>query len=404
MKYSNLRNLLFKTLLVVLFPLQFLAFIPTSHQLISAPTNGIRHIQALRLMEYFLRTNTDSLWNNAMYMNKISKELEDREGVLVSKWMFGNYFIKKGQASTGIDFLKEVKYYYVSKGDFEKVCKLLNDIGIGYFLQGDYATAEEHYKASLRAGDETVNPSLSILAEVNLAKLYIQQKKLEKAQALLNHYIKEAKRLKKFESVANAYGVKADVYLSQNNLEIASEFCEKQWKYALLSNSVQQKVNALTNKGIIAFTNNDFQAALHCFLDVLSLRKQEHFPHRMYEAYYNMAGVYLDTDNQLSFSYIDSAQQVAHRYGLLVSEREALLYKRNDLNLPIDENQLKNLEKTIALLEEQNKEEREAVVLTLKDMKNKEQKTTWHSSFYWWMVAILFLGMIPFGYRLSHKR
>jgi tetratricopeptide (TPR) repeat protein len=396
MKYSHLRNSLFTTLLVVLFPLQFLAFIPTSHQLISAPTSGIRHTQALRLMEYFLRTNTDSLWNNAMYMNKISKELEDREGVLVSKWMFGNYFIKKGQATIGIDFLKEVKYYYVSRGDFEKVCKLLNDIGIGYFLQGDYATAEEHYKASLRAGDETVNPSLSILAEVNLAKLYIQQKKLEKAQALLDHYINEAKRLKKFESVANAYGVKADIYLSKHKLEIASEFCEKQWKYALLSNSVQQKVNALTNKGIIAFTNDDFKAALKCFMDVLELRKKEHFPHRMYEAYYNMAAVYLEIDNQLSFSYIDSAQQIAHQYGLLVSEREALLYKRNDLNLLINENQLKNLEQTIALLEEQNKEERDAVVLTLKDMKVREQKTTWHSSLYWWIVAVFMLSIIPF--------
>jgi tetratricopeptide (TPR) repeat protein len=404
MNYSKPPHLFFTFLISVLYVSQTFAFTPTSFQLKSAPNKEVRHVQAIRLLEHFLRTEVDSIWSNAKFLHQVSIEENDPTGNTISKWMFGCYLVRKGQIPAGIDFLKTAKYYFVGKGDFEKVCKILNELGIAYFLQGDLISAEEHYRASLNAGEETIDPKLSILAQVNLAKLYIQKKNFDKAEALLIHYLETAKNLKKFEAVANAYGVRADIYIGLNNLPLAATFCEKQWQYALLSNSVQQKVNALTNKGIIAFALNNFPDALTCFLKVLEIRKKEQLPNKMYEAYFNMAGVYLDTDNKLSYLYIDTAQQVAHRYGLFSSEKEALLWKKTMLNVPIDETTISQLNDKIKFLETQNAEDRNHVLLSINEMKHHQKQTVWMSSFYWWLGAIGILTLVPIGYRLSYKR
>jgi hypothetical protein len=98
MNYSKRLQLCFTVFLSMLLASQTLAFTPTSFQLKSAPNKEIRHVQAIRLLEYFLRTEVDSIWSNAKFLHQISIEQNDPTGNTISKWMkytFEIMFLKK---------------------------------------------------------------------------------------------------------------------------------------------------------------------------------------------------------------------------------------------------------------------------------------------------------------------
>ena len=319
---------------------------------------------ALELWEHYLRNDVDSLQFLAAELASV--ENPNSFSHAVSKRIFGCFQVRKGKILEGIKLLKESKNYFLSIGDMQLLCEELNELGIAYYLQGDLETAAFYFKSSLTTGTQSPKETDAILAEVNLAKVYIAEKDFKQATAILNHYIFSAKELKKWEAVANAYSVLADVNLNLEKYELAKTLCKKQLKYAKKGGALNLKINALNNQALIFFFERNPNKALSLFYEILSIRKKQNIPSKIYDAYYNLAGFYVDENPILANSFMDSCILMAEKGNYLFLKLEALRFKRDELK------QL-NLDKTIATLENQietlnqeNEKEREELTQLLK--------------------------------------
>ncbi len=320
--------------------------------------------KALELWEYYLRNDVDSLQFLASEL--ATSKNRNSFSHAVSKRIFGCFQVRKGKILEGIKLLKESKNYFLSIGDMQLLCEELNELGIAYYLLGDLETAAFYFKSSLTTGTQSPKETDAILAEVNLAKVYIAEKDFKQATAILNHYIFSAKELKKWEAVANAYSVLADVNLNLEKYELAKTLCKKQLKYAKKGEALNLKINALNNQALIFFFERNPSKALSLFYEILSIRKKQNIPSKIYDAYYNLASFYVDENPILANSFMDSCILMAEKGNYLFLKLEALRFKRDELK------QL-NLDKTIATLENQietlnqaNEKEREELTQLLK--------------------------------------
>jgi tetratricopeptide (TPR) repeat protein len=316
--------------------------------------------KALELWEYYLRNDVDSLQFLASEL--ATSKNRNSFSHAVSKRIFGCFQVRKGKILEGIKLLKESKNYFLSIGDMQLLCEELNELGIAYYLQGDLETAAFYFKSSLTTGAQSPKESDAILAEVNLAKVYIAQKDFKQATAVLNHYIFTAKELKKWEAIANAYSVLADVNLNLEKYELAKTLCKKQLNYAKKGKALNLKINALNNQALIFYFEGNPNKALVLFYEILKIREKQNIPSKIYDAYYNLASYYVEEDVKLSNSYMDSCILMAEKGNYLFLKLEALRFKRDELK------QL-NLSKKITTLEDEIK------VLNLSNEKEREELT-----------------------------
>lgn len=353
--------------------------------------------RALELWEYYLRNDVDSLQILATELAKT----KDRNAfsLAVSKRIFGCYQVRKGQINGGIKFLKESKNYFLSIGDMQLLCEELNELGIAYYLQGDLETAAFYFKSSLTTGAQSPKETDVILAEVNLAKVFIAKKDFKQATAILNHYVFIAKEFKKWEAVANAYSVLADVQLNLGNYSKAKIYCEKQLRFAKKGNALNLKINALNNQALIFFFEGKPTEALSLFKQILSIRKKQNIPSKIYDAYYNLASYYVDVNLDLANQYIDSCQIVAKIGGYLQLELEALKFKRDELKELNLSKEITALEKAIQTLNQENVKEREELTkLLMQEIATIEENNHWIILSV--MFSFLFLVILIVRFRL----
>ncbi len=319
--------------------------------------------KALELWEYYLRNDVDSLQLLASELAKSKNRNSFSHAV--SKRIFGCYQVRKGKILEGIKFLKESKNYFLSIGDMQLLCEELNELGIAYYLQGDLETAAFYFKSSLTTGAQSPKETDAILAEVNLAKVYVAQKDFKQATAVLNHYIFTAKELKKWEAVANAYSVLADVNLNLEKYELAKLLCKKQLKYAKKGKALNLKINALNNQALIFYFEGNPNKALALFYEILKIRKKQNIPSKIYDAYYNLASFYVDENSKLSNSFMDSCILMAEKGNSLFLKLEALRFKRDELEQANLNKTITTTEKEIVVLNQANEKEREELTQLL---------------------------------------
>ncbi|NBR13797.1 MAG: tetratricopeptide repeat protein, partial [Crocinitomicaceae bacterium] len=296
----------------------------------------------------------------------------------VSNRIFGCYEVRKGHILEGIDYLKKSKIYFLTIGDIELLTEELNELGIAFYLNGDLETATYYFKKSLKTGQDSPKETDAILAEVNLAKVYIAQKKFDKAKAILNHYILSARNLKKWEAVANGYSVLADVSLNLNELEKAKVLCKKQLFYAQRSNAFNLKINAINNQALIYYFEGDLEKSILLFEKILAMRKRQGIPMKVYDAFYNLSSFYVETNPKLAADYIDSCIFVAHKNHYYQLELEAYHFKSTELKLGSFTEEIKAIEKQQKELTKNNEKERNLLIKAFEKTTNsKSTQNPW---------------------------
>lgn len=312
---------------------------------------------ALELSQEYVRYNIDSLKILSEELKKSSNKNAFTRAI--SCRILGIYEVRKGDFSNGIVLLKAAKNYSLSMQDLELLTSDVNELGNAYFLKGDFKTAEFYYKTSLDIGEDSPNETDAFLALVNLARIHILQKKYSEAKQELEKYIFLATKNEKWEAVANAYAVFADLALAQDNYELAKLYCEKSFSASNKTMKSHFYLNALTNKALVYFLNNEKKLALELFQKILRDRKTENIPYKIFDAYFNLAGCFVESDKNLSEKYSDSCLQLAKKQGLLGLELEAIEFKIDELKLMEFKNAKAKLEHKIRELENKNKKERD---------------------------------------------
>ena len=312
---------------------------------------------ALELSAEYVRYNIDSLKILAEELKKSKNKNAFTRAI--SCRILGIYEVRKGDFNNGIVLLKVAKNYSLSMQDLELLTSDVNELGNAYFLKGDFKTAEFYYKTSLEIGEDSPNETDVFLALVNLARIHILQKKYSEAKQELEKYIFLATKNEKWEAVANAYAVFADLALEQNNNKLAKLYCENSFSFSNKTMKSYFYLNALTNKAIIFFLSNEKKQALELFQKILRDRKTENIPHKIFEAYFNLADYFWYFDKLVSKTYIDSCTQLAKKQGLLGLELEAIEFKIEKLKLIQFKDAKAKLELKIRELENNNKKERD---------------------------------------------
>jgi tetratricopeptide (TPR) repeat protein len=312
---------------------------------------------ALELSAEYVRYNIDSLKILAEELKKSSNKNAFTRAI--SCRILGIYEVRKGDFNNGIVLLKVAKNYSLSMQDLELLTSDVNELGNAYFLKGDFKTAEFYYKTSLDIGEDSPNETDAFLALVNLARIHILQKKYSEAKQELEKYIFLATKNEKWEAVANAYAVFADLALEQKNYKLAKLYCENSFSFSNKTMKSYFYLNALTNKALVYFLSNEKKKALELFQKILRDRKAENITHKIFEAYFNLASYFAESDKNLSEKYSDSCLQLAKKQGLLGLELEAIEFKIDELKLLEFTDEKAKLELKIRELENKNKKERD---------------------------------------------
>ena len=347
---------------------------------------------ALELSEYYTRYQLDSLKILVANLTENSKKSAFAKAIRCR--ILGILNVRKGDFNNGIALLKFSKNYSLSIQDLELLTSDLNELGNAYFFKGDLKTAAFYYEASLTIGKDSPCETDAFLAQINLAKVHILQKKISEAEQEIESYIFQANKSEKWESVANAYAVYTDLALKKENYTLAKYYCEKNIFYVDKTMQPALYLNAQTNKALIHFFNNEKKLALELFLKILKARKTENIPHKIFEGYYNLASYFLDSDKRASEYYIDSCVQIAQKNKLLGLELEALEFKISELQLHTFEADKMRLKNKISLLEEENKAERDklsSAILFANKIEKPEDKKSLVALFLFFFILILFM-------------
>lgn len=274
----------------------------------------------------YMRNDLDSLKLDGLHIYRLGVKGGNSFAVHVGKRSLGSYLIRTGNQEKGIEYLKAANVYFTKKENYILQTETLNEIGNGYLYFSKPRVAEKYYLKSLKCGKKSPDPTSAFLAEVNLAQAYIDMGNTTKASAILNHYKNQAKKMKKLESVSNAYALLGAIQSGKGKFSLSKELFRKSAYYGFASNAIAQIAHAYTNMAIVYFQEGNQKEALNYFNKSLEIRLKTKNVRSISESYFNLgeyySGIY---DFQTAALYYEKCQDYCKENNLLKEEMEVLL-------------------------------------------------------------------------------
>lgn len=274
----------------------------------------------------YMRNDLDSLKLDGLHIYRLGVKGGNSFAVHVGKRSLGSYLIRTGNQEKGIEYLKAANFYFTKKENYILQTETLNEIGNGYLYFSKPRVAEKYYLKSLKCGKKSPDPTSAFLAEVNLAQAYIDMGNTTKASAILNHYKNQAKKMKKLESVSNAYALLGAIQSGKGKFSLSKELFRKSAYYGFASNAIAQIAHAYTNMAIVYFQEGNQKEALNYFNKSLEIRLKTKNVRSISESYFNLgeyySGIY---DFQTAALYYEKCQDYCKENNLLKEEMEVLL-------------------------------------------------------------------------------
>ncbi|MEY3438166.1 MAG: hypothetical protein RL265_751 [Bacteroidota bacterium] len=315
------------TLCVLLFG--FLSFAQKGE--FASKSNAQAKIQAaaqisLENWNLYMRNDLDSLKLDGLHIYRLGVKGGNPFAIHVGKRSLGSYLIRTGNQEKGIEYLKAANFYFAKKENYILQTETLNEIGNGYLYFSKPRVAEKYYLKSLKCGKKSPDPTSAFLAEVNLAQAYIDMGNTTKATAILNHYKNQAKKMKKLESVSNAYALLGAIQSGKGKFSLSKELFRKSAYYGFASNAIAQIAHAYTNMAIVYFQEGNQKEALNYFNKSLEIRLKTKNVRSISESYFNLGEYYSGIgDVQTAALYYEKCQAYCKENNLLKEEMEVLL-------------------------------------------------------------------------------
>lgn len=274
----------------------------------------------------YMRNDLDSLKLDGLHIYRLGVKGGNPFAIHVGKRSLGSYLIRTGNQEKGIEYLKAANVYFTKKENYILQTETLNEIGNGYLYFSKPRIAEKYYLKSLKCGKKSPDPTSAFLAEVNLAQAYIDMGNTTKASAILNHYKNQAKKMKKLESVSNAYALLGAIQSGKGKFSLSKELFRKSAYYGFASNAIAQIAHAYTNMAIVYFQEGNQKEALNYFNKSLEIRLKTKNVRSISESYFNMGEYYSGIDDfQTAALYYEKCQVYCKENNLLKEEMEVLL-------------------------------------------------------------------------------
>ena len=274
----------------------------------------------------YMRNDLDSLKLDGLHIYRLGVKGGNPFAIHVGKRSLGSYLIRTGNQEKGIEYLKAANFYFNKKENYILQTETLNEIGNGYLYFSKPRVAEKYYLKSLKCGKKSPDPTSAFLAEVNLAQAYIDMGNTTKATAILNHYKNQAKKMKKLESVSNAYALLGAIQSGKGKFSLSKELFRKSAYYGFASNAIAQIAHAYTNMAIVYFQEGNQKEALNYFNKSLEIRLKTKNVRSISESYFNLGEYYSGIgDVQTAALYYKKCKAYCEENNLLKEEMEVLL-------------------------------------------------------------------------------
>ena len=192
---------------------------------------------AYDLYYVYLQNEIDSLQILATELSIIYKETGHELSKSVGESCLGSFYVRKGEAKRGIQYLKSSLNYYKRKKDLVNISRVLNEIGNGYSVAAEYQNAIRTYIASMDYGKKSNSETGYFNGGIGLAKAYFLLGDTIKGRSMILEYKTEALKFDKYESAANALSYLAMIVLDAGDTEKSLTYFDLSIEYGLKSSS-----------------------------------------------------------------------------------------------------------------------------------------------------------------------
>lgn len=267
---------------------------------------------------YYIKNNVDSLKIIGFQLlpaEKISKR--DRQLYAVGTRNLGSYFVRTNGIKKGIGLLNEAKKEFAKQELVVLLSETENELGNAYFLMGNYRLAAEHFLASMKIGQETADETAGFNGMIGFGKAICADGDTAKGIRLVEQFLSKCLTLKKFESASDACGFLGSIAGEQNKLELMSAYYNRGIRYAKISGSLTHQANALNNKAIDFYVNDQLDSTMVYFTRALELRIKVGTISPIVESKYNIAIMHLENgDFPLAKQLAEEGELIAHGGGI----------------------------------------------------------------------------------------
>lgn len=163
----------------------------------------------------------------------------------------------------------------------------LVESGINHYAHGEYEKALKAFNTALKTqrvsiGDEDICIALTL---GNLGAVYLQQRDLDKAEALLLESLQMKRRLKPTMVVADTLNNIGNCYNLRGNNERSLEYYREALEDLRTKNGRREDIaNALFNMGRLEFQQRDWDAARNMLTEAWRMTRDIHGPNHVFVA------------------------------------------------------------------------------------------------------------------------
>jgi tetratricopeptide (TPR) repeat protein len=291
-------------------------------------------------------------------LQKIGIENDREDAIALSNYYFCHFLNENGLFDEADKKISEAISFYEYEDRDTMLAESYNAKGNTDYLRGDYGRAEENYLKSFEYGKSSGLEDFKLLSSANLSRIYIYQKKYDKAKQILEDYIEYNKSISNLRNVGTGYGIYGQLYINQNKLDEATEYLERSMEFNLSTGNAKIIGNGYTNIAIASFIKEDYKRAEEYFQLALSYRLESKDDFYIAESYFNLGDFYFETnklDSALSFynRSFDIAYENDNKIGMIdaLDEMASVYENQNKFEL-----QAKSLKEYIELQKEINSE------------------------------------------------
>jgi tetratricopeptide (TPR) repeat protein len=221
------------------------------------------------------------------------EQLQDSKGIALCSRGRARVLQLRGFYLPAISYDIKARKLFQSLGDPEEEARSFNDIGVCYYLQGDYPQAINQYLSSLKLYQQTKNVRGQIMTEGNIVRVYHKTKAYEKAKVLIEKNFPVYESLGDSNGLAQAYmqmGINNDLRLKGDS---ALRWYEKSKNIFEKKGNLSGTAQSLTNMAIVLSDSGRYSEAFEQYKTALQLFKKLNYESNILSVQFNMAELYL---------------------------------------------------------------------------------------------------------------
>lgn len=262
-------------------------------------------------------------------INLVKKQSEKEKNFFVKSKSFalnniGLIYKHEGDYAKAIKYYKEGLELSESVDDKAGIANSYNNIGNVYRNQGNYAKAIEYYTQSLKLNEEIENKVGVAISMNNIGIIYEFQGNLDKAIEYYTLSLAMEEELGNKKGIAASYGNIGNIYSDKKEYDKALEYMMK--SIQLKEEIGNQKGIAITliNVGNIYKSQNNFQKAIETYTQSFEINQNYGNKQGTSMCLNSIGMVYMDLkDNKKALTYCTQALEIAQEVGAALEIKNA---------------------------------------------------------------------------------